>query len=83
MELSRIQSSVASGGTRTMLVTTPECQGAETMTDLKIAVATQMASIVQRTRKTIPELAAIATGSGPSKHGEWVRMDRGGKCCGW
>ena len=44
------------------------------MTDLEKAVASQMANIVKRTGKSIPELAAIVKGSGLTKHGELVAM---------
>jgi len=44
------------------------------MTDLDKALATQMANIVKRTGKSIPELTAIVKGSGLSKHGELVAM---------
>jgi predicted transport protein len=44
------------------------------MTDLDKAIATQLANIVKRTGKTIPELTAIVKGSGLSKHGELVAM---------
>ena len=44
------------------------------MTDLNKALATQMANIVKRTGKSIPELTAIVKGSGLSKHGELVAM---------
>ncbi|MDA0668245.1 MAG: DUF4287 domain-containing protein [Planctomycetota bacterium] len=44
------------------------------MTDLDKAIATQLANIVKRTGKSIPELTAIVKGSGLSKHGELVAM---------
>lgn len=44
------------------------------MTDLEKAVATQLANIVKRTGKSMPELTAIVTGSGLAKHGELVAM---------
>lgn len=44
------------------------------MTDLDAAIATQLANIVKRTGKSIPELTAIVKGSGLSKHGELVAM---------
>ena len=44
------------------------------MTDVDKALATQMANIVKRTGKSIPELTAIVKGSGLSKHGELVAM---------
>jgi Domain of unknown function (DUF5655)/Domain of unknown function (DUF4287) len=44
------------------------------MTDLDKALATQMANIVKRTGKSIPELTAIVKGSGLAKHGELVAM---------
>ena len=44
------------------------------MTDLDKAIATQLANIVKRTGKSMPELTAIVKGSGPSKHGELVAM---------
>jgi hypothetical protein len=44
------------------------------MADLDKALATQLANIVKRTGKSIPELTAIVKGSGLSKHGELVAM---------
>ncbi len=44
------------------------------MTDLDKALATQMANIVKRTGRSLPELTAIVKGSGLSKHGELVAM---------
>lgn len=44
------------------------------MADLEKAVATQMANIVRRTGKSLPELATIVKGSGLTKHGELVAM---------
>jgi predicted transport protein len=44
------------------------------MTDLKKAVATQLANIEKRTGKSLAELSAIVKGSGLSKHGELVAM---------
>ena len=44
------------------------------MADLEKALATQLANIVKRTGKTLPELSAIVKGSGLSKHGELVAM---------
>jgi predicted transport protein len=44
------------------------------MTDLEKAIATQLANIVKRTGKSMPELTAIVKGSGLSKHGELVAM---------
>lgn len=44
------------------------------MTDIDKAVATQMANIVKRTGKSLPELTAIVKGSGLSRHGELVGM---------
>ena len=44
------------------------------MTELAKAIATQLANIVKRTGKSIPELTAIVKGSGLSKHGELVAM---------
>jgi hypothetical protein len=44
------------------------------MTDLDKALATQMANIVKRTGKSIPELTAIIKGSGLTRHGELVAM---------
>lgn len=44
------------------------------MTDLNKAIATQLANIVKRTGKSIPELTAIVKSSGLSKHGELVAM---------
>jgi hypothetical protein len=44
------------------------------MTHLDKALATQMANIVKRTGKSLPELTAIVKGSGFSKHGELVSM---------
>ena len=44
------------------------------MTDIERAIATQLANIVKRTGKSIPELTAIVKSSGLSKHGELVAM---------
>ncbi|RVU33145.1 DUF4287 domain-containing protein [Rheinheimera riviphila] len=44
------------------------------MTDLKQAVATQLANIEQRTGKSLSELTQIINNSGLSKHGELVTM---------
>jgi hypothetical protein len=44
------------------------------MTDLDKALATQLANIVKRTGKSLPELTEIVKGSGLSKHGELVAM---------
>lgn len=44
------------------------------MTDLDKALTTQLANIVKRTGKSIPELTAIVKGSGLSRHGELVSM---------
>lgn len=44
------------------------------MTDFDKAIATQLANIVKRTGKSIPELTAIVKASGLSKHGELVAM---------
>jgi len=44
------------------------------MTDINKALATQLANIVKRTGKTLPELTKIVKGCGLSKHGELVAM---------
>lgn len=44
------------------------------MTDIAKALATQLANIVKRTGKSLPELTEIVKGSGLSKHGELVAM---------
>ena len=52
------------------------------MADLDKALATQLANIVKRTGKSIPELTAIVKGSGLSKHGELVAKLKSTLCMG-